>query len=479
MTQPVQTSPIFFGLGIAPKLLEILDRLKYVTPTPIQIKSIPIAIEGKDVIGIAQTGTGKTLAFGIPLIQRLAQGKGKALIILPTRELALQVEETIKKLGHSIGLRTAVLIGGAAMHGQLIALRAKPHVIIATPGRLIDHLEQRTISLTDVNILVLDEADRMLDMGFAPQINKILATVPAQRQTMLFSATMPAEIVTIANKYMKLPVRVEIARAGTAAERVAQEIFVVRKDDKIRLLDKMLTDYHGTVLVFSRTKHGAKKIARDVRNMGHTSSEIHANRSLAQRREALDGFKNGKYRVLVATDIAARGIDVKGIELVINFDLPDNAEDYVHRIGRTGRAGHEGRAISFATPDQTSDVRAIERLMRMNLPKTKLPELPPHRAPSKEPEFESYPQRSSRPSSGGGSSRSFGGRSSYGRPAAARTPTYGRLAGEARGHISADRPAGGESNDNPWAKRGPRTGGGGGGRRPRTPGDFAKKRNRW
>ena len=386
---PAQTSPIFYGLGIAPKLLEILERMKFANPTPIQHKSIPIAIEGKDIIGIAQTGTGKTLAFGIPMIQRLAQVKGRGLILLPTRELALQVDETLQKFGQAIGLKTAVLIGGASMNIQLQHLRRNPHVIIATPGRLLDHLEQRTVNLSDVKILVLDEADRMLDMGFAPQINKILTVVPRDRQTMLFSATMPQEIVGIATKHMKLPVRVEIARAGTAAERVAQELFVVRKEDKTRLLEKLLSEYHGTVLVFSRTKHGAKKIARAVRSMGHTAAEIHANRSLAQRRDALDGFKGGKYRVLVATDIAARGIDVKEIELVVNFDLPDAAEDYVHRIGRTGRAGHEGRAISFATPDQSSDVRAIERLIRTNLSKRSLPELPPHRAVAPErPEYE-------------------------------------------------------------------------------------------
>lgn len=384
----------FYGLGIAPKLLESLDKMKFTVPTPIQQKSIPIGLEGKDLIGIAQTGTGKTLAFGIPMIQRLAQVKGRGLIILPTRELALQVEEEMQKFGRGINLRTAVLIGGASMYLQNQMLRKNPHVIVATPGRLIDHLEQRTLRLDDVRVLVLDEADRMLDMGFAPQIAKILNSVPKDRQTMLFSATMPAEIVKIANSHMKLPVRVEIARAGTSAERVSQELFMVRKEDKNRLLEKLLSEYHGTVLVFSRTKHGAKRIALSVRSMGHSAAEIHANRSLAQRREALDGFKNGKYRVLVATDIAARGIDVKGIEVVINYDLPDNPQDYVHRIGRTGRAGQEGRAISFATSDQGADVRAIERLTRIYLPISKLPMLPPARAQAYVPrELSPYQQR--------------------------------------------------------------------------------------
>lgn len=419
-TQP--TSPLFFGLGIAPKLLETLERLRYHHPTPIQQQSIPIAIEGKDVIGIAQTGTGKTLAFGIPMIQRLAQVKGRGLVILPTRELAIQVDEAIQKLGKGIGLRTAVLIGGASMYLQQQMLRANPHIIIATPGRLIDHMEQRTVSLSDVKILVLDEADRMLDMGFAPQIKKILVAVPKERQTMLFSATMPNTIVDIARSHMKLPVRVEIARQGTAAEHVTQELFVVSKNDKTRLLEKLLTEYRGTVLVFSRTKHGAKKLARAVRTMGHTGAEIHANRSLAQRREALDGFKSGKYRVLVATDIAARGIDVKGIEVVVNYDLPDAAEDYVHRIGRTGRAGMAGRAISFATPDQQSDVRAIERLMRTRLTTSKLPVLPPARAIPTTPEYEERPRSfgrrpTTRPMGYGssGGNRRFGGRRQGGR----------------------------------------------------------------
>lgn len=369
-------TPSFYGLGIAPKLLQILDQVGYTVPTPIQMQSIPVALQEKDVMGIAQTGTGKTLAFGIPLIQRLAQTKGIGLVVLPTRELALQVDETLKKIGTPIGLRTAVLIGGASMKLQMDALKKKPHVLIVTPGRMIDHLDQRTVALDRVSVLVLDEADRMLDMGFEPQIKRILQHVPKDRQTLLFSATMPKEIVAIASKYMKMPVRVEIAPAGTAAERVTQEVIFVGKEEKTRLLQKILDEHTGTVLVFSRTKYGAKKIARAVRGMGHTSAELHSDRSLAQRKAALEGFKRGTYRVLVATDIAARGIDVTGIELVVNFDLPDQSEDYVHRIGRTGRAGRAGHAISFATPDQQRDVRDIERLLRTQLPVAKLPELP-------------------------------------------------------------------------------------------------------
>lgn len=366
----------FYGLGLAPKLLTALEQLKFTTPTPIQKNAIPIALQGQDMVGIAQTGTGKTLAFGLPMIQRLAQTRGRGLILVPTRELALQVEESLQKVGQTIRLKTAVLIGGASMERQIQSLRRGPHIIIATPGRLIDHLERRTLKLDDVHVLVMDEADRMLDMGFQPQIKKILAVVPRSRQTMLFSATMPSEIVKLANQHMKTPVRVEIAASGTAAERVTQELFFVSKEAKAHLLKKLLEQYKGTVLVFSRTKHGAKKIAKFITGLGETASELHSNKSLSQRRAALDGFKSGRYRILVATDIAARGIDVTGIELVLNFDLPDNPEDYVHRIGRTGRAGLPGHAISFATPDQRGDVRGIERVMRSTLVVSKLPDLP-------------------------------------------------------------------------------------------------------
>lgn len=374
MTTPTNSGS-FANLGIAPKLLDILAKHNFKTPTPIQQQSIPAAIEGKDLIGIAQTGTGKTLAFGLPMIQRLAQsgGKSRGLIVLPTRELAVQVNDSLKKIGGSLGLKTAILIGGEAMGKQLRALRTKPHIIIATPGRLIDHIEQKTLSLTQTNIVVLDEADRMLDMGFAPQIKKVLAAVPKQKQMLLFSATMPNEIMKIADTYMELPLRIEVAPAGIAAKSITQEIFFVAKNQKLPLLKKVLQEYKGSVLVFSRTKFGAKKIAQAIRNHGETATEIHSNRTLNQRLEALNGFKIGKYRILVATDIAARGIDVTGIELVINYDLPEQAEDYVHRIGRTGRADRTGHAISFATHDQKRDINTIERLIRKSLPVSKTP----------------------------------------------------------------------------------------------------------
>ena len=410
------SSASFTGLGIAPRLLDIIANLKFTTPTPIQEKAIPVAIEGKDIIGIAQTGTGKTLAFGVPMIQRIGQTKTMGLIILPTRELALQVEEMLHRVGRPLGLRTALLIGGMSMRPQMSAIHRNPHIIIGTPGRIIDHLNQKTLSLSNVSILVLDEADRMLDMGFAPQIKQILAKVPKDRQTMLFSATMPDDIVRMATEHMKLPFRVEIARSGTAAERVEQELFVVKKEDKLSLLKKLLEEYRGTVLVFSRTKHGARRITRAVEAMGHTAAEIHSNRSLGQRRNALEGFKRGVYRVLVATDIASRGIDVVGIELVINFDIPDDPGDYVHRIGRTGRAGAAGRAISFATPDQRNAVRDIERLLKTFIKVSKLPELPalPRPSPGEAPHESRYPRTPSyshsfgrRPHARGGERRYF------------------------------------------------------------------------
>ena len=363
----------FYGLGIAPKILDILESIKFKVPTPIQLKAIPLAIQEKDIIGIAQTGTGKTHAFVIPMVQLLAQKKGSGLVLAPTRELAIQIEEAFQAFTYPFGIHTACLIGGAPMHEQTQSLRKNPRVVIATPGRLIDHMSHWNIMLDGVVMLVLDEADRMLDMGFAPQVQKILRFMPKERQTMLFSATIPSEIMDIAAKHMKLPVSVEIAPSGTTVELVTQELFIVKKEAKLQLLRKLLAQYQGAVLLFSRTKHNAGRIARDIRGMGYKAAEIHSNRSLNQRREALEGFKSGKYKVLVATDIAARGIDVTGIELVVNYDLPDDAQNYVHRIGRTARIGHKGHAISFATPDQAGDVRDIEKIIRITLPVSKRP----------------------------------------------------------------------------------------------------------
>jgi ATP-dependent RNA helicase RhlE len=357
----------FYGLGIVPDLLKRIKALGFVHPTPIQYKAIPIATSGEDVVGIAQTGSGKTLAFSIPMLQVISSSNKIGLVLLPTRELAVQVEETLHKVAGPLGIKTALVIGGTNQRPQIKKLRARPHVIVATPGRLLDHIQQKNIRLSNVGILVLDEADRMLDMGFAPQLNKILETVPKERQTMLFSATMPEEIASITRKYMKKPLRIEVARQGTTADTIDQEVFIVPKADKMDLLEKLLKEYRGSVLVFSRTKHGAKNIARKLRQSNFTADEIHSNRSQNQRQTAIKGFSAGRFRVLVATDIAARGLDIDDIELVVNFDLPEQLEDYVHRIGRTGRAGRKGMAISFAAPDQKRDVGHIQKLINMTL----------------------------------------------------------------------------------------------------------------
>lgn len=358
-----QNNQGFSALNLSRSILQKLDRLGFVTPTPIQQQAIPVALEGRDLVGIAQTGTGKTLAFGLPIMDRLEPGK-IALVLAPTRELALQIDETFRKLN----ARTALLIGGAPVNRQIAQLRAQPSVIIATPGRLQDLMNQSAVDLRRVSIAVLDEADRMLDMGFAPSIRLILDRTPANRQTMLFSATMPKEIADLAERYLRNPVRIEVDRAGTAAESVEQELLMVPHEEKGPILRELLHEHKGTVLVFARTRHGARKVAKAVRTMGHTAAELHSDRTLAQRTSALRGFKTGAYRVLVATDIAARGIDVKEIALVINYDVPENPEDYVHRIGRTGRAGNSGRAITLATPEQHSDVRDIERHLKRELP---------------------------------------------------------------------------------------------------------------
>ncbi len=396
----------FSKLGIAPIFLEALAKSNYKSPTPIQQQAIPVAIQGKDVVGVAQTGTGKTLAFGIPMIQRLHQIAGACgLVVLPTRELAFQIDEALRKIGFGLGLRTAVLIGGTAMGPQMRAIARNPHIIVATPGRLNDHLSRKTVRLNNVRIVVLDEADRMLDMGFAPQIKKIFQALPHNRQTMLFSATLPSEIMKMATEYMKLPIRVEVAPSGTTVEQVTQEIFIIPKNAKTSLLEKILQQYLGATLIFTRTKYGAKKLTKIIHDIGHTAAEIHSNRSLVQRRSALEGFRSGRYRVLVATDIASRGIDVTGIELVINYDLPTNAEDYVHRIGRTARAGAYGRAISFVTPDQRRDLRDIERLVKKSLPISQLPDSLASRVPkyslrSHQGSARSYSYRNSRYSQG-------------------------------------------------------------------------------
>jgi len=371
----------FNDFRITPQLKASIAKAGFTVPTPIQAQAIPPGLEGRDIIGAAQTGTGKTAAFVVPIVERLRGQRGLgALILTPTRELALQIEDVFHQLARG-QIRVTNVIGGASMSRQQQALRQQPNVIIATPGRLLDHLGQQTVDLRPLKVLVLDEADRMLDMGFKPQIDRILAAVPKERQTMLFSATIPEEIAQMSRAELKNPVRIEIARRGVTAEKVTQGVFHVSQLQKTALLIWLLEQQTGPTLVFTKTKHRADRIARMLQGRGFTVAALHANRSLNQRIAALEGFKRGAFRVLVATDIAARGIDVIDIEHVVNFDLPHVPDDYVHRVGRTARAERSGHAWSFASSEEARQLRDIERLLKKPIPVIALPAGLPEPAP--------------------------------------------------------------------------------------------------
>jgi ATP-dependent RNA helicase RhlE len=361
----------FQGLGLSEAMLQDLIKAGYTAPTPIQTQAIPPALAGRDVIGCAQTGTGKTAAFAIPMIERLAalpKGQPQALILAPTRELALQILATIEKLGRGRRISATVIMGGADMQAQVRGLRQQPDILVATPGRLLDHMWNGTINLAPIKILVLDEADRMLDMGFAPQINQILDALPVERQTLLFSATLPADLTRLVQVSVHNAVRVMVSPSATTADGVTQALHHTTHDSKAALLVSLLGQEQETVLVFTRTKHRADKLGRVLGQEGHKVAVLHGDRSLSQRRAALDGFKRGAFRILVATDIAARGIDVANIGHVINFDLPNCPEDYVHRIGRTARMKTTGRATSFVTSEDGLQLRAIEQLLGHAVP---------------------------------------------------------------------------------------------------------------
>lgn len=367
----------FHDLGIAPSLTKAINRLNFENPTPVQKEAIPIGIRGDDIVAVAQTGSGKTLAFGIPMLQRLSKSKRSiGLVVVPTRELAIQVEESLQPICRPLNFRSVVLIGGASISLQKSDLLKNPRIIIATPGRLMDHIDRKTVDLSTTSVFILDEADRMLDMGFVPDIRKITKSIPSQRQTMMFSATMPQEVEDIAQSLMEDPTRIEIDRSGATPAEVSHEMFIIKNQEKSRLLAVQLKQCSGPVLVFTRTKWMARKLTTKVNKMGFATAQIHSNRSLTQRRDALEGFKQRKYQILIATDIAARGIDVSGIELVVNYDMPATSEDYVHRIGRTGRAGKTGHAISFATSDQRGSIRSIEKFMKTEMMISALPTLP-------------------------------------------------------------------------------------------------------
>ena len=363
----------FESLGLSPASLTALSRAGYEKPTPIQAQTIPHALAGKDIIGCAATGTGKTAAFVLPIVERLHNKKGlRALVLAPTRELALQIAEHATRFGAPHGVKSVVLIGGVGMGAQIEGLK-HAQICVATPGRLLDHMGQGTAVLANIEVLVLDEADRMLDMGFKPQLTRILAKVPRPRQTMLFSATMAGEVADFARVNSKDPVRVEVARSGTTAARATQCVYEVGQNDKTPLLLSLLGVGDESTLVFTRTKRRADKLCKSLERAGHQVERIHANRSQSQRKYALDGFKSGKFRVLVATDIAARGIDVADIGHVVNFDLPHVPEDYVHRVGRTARASATGHASAFCAPEERELLREIEKLLRNKVPRAEVP----------------------------------------------------------------------------------------------------------
>ena len=367
----------FASLGLGSKLAQALKEKGYVEPTPIQAKAIPTILSGRDVIGVAQTGTGKTAAFVLPLLENMAatppQPTMRALVIAPTRELVAQIEENVRAYGRHLPLRYATIFGGVGERPQTQALRRGVDLVVATPGRLIDLMEQRHVDFAALQMLVLDEADRMLDMGFLPAIRRIVAKTPATRQTLLFSATMSKEIERIAKEVLKDPLFVEIGARSTPADAVTQYVVEVSHAGKVPALIHLLKDAAlESVLVFSRTKHGADRIARKLSAAGLTTATLHSNRTQGQRLQALRRFKSGDVRVLIATDIAARGIDVDGISHVINFDFPPQPEDYVHRIGRTGRAQAIGDAISFATHEDADSVRRLERFLGRGITRKKL-----------------------------------------------------------------------------------------------------------
>jgi superfamily II DNA/RNA helicase len=355
----------FNELPIDNKLKNSIKFADFKTPTPIQSKSIPISLMGKDILGTAQTGTGKTLAFTIPMINKLILDKNAmALIICPTRELASQVMQTVLKLNvREIGIGNALLIGGEGMQKQLKKLKKRARIIVGTPGRINDHLKRQSLNLSKVSYLVLDETDRMLDMGFTPQIELILKFIPKQHQTLLFSATLPNNILRISEKYLNNPERIAVGSLSTPIEKIKQETFQITQDKKYHELINQLVERNGSILVFVKTKHGADKIVKRLKYDGHSADAIHGNLRQSKRERVINNFRNGKSRILIATDVAARGLDIPLIQHVINYDLPQVPEDYIHRVGRTGRAGKEGSALTFLTPSDRSMWNSISRLI--------------------------------------------------------------------------------------------------------------------
>jgi len=389
------TPQSFAELGLRPEILRAVAEAGYTTPTPIQLQAIPLILEGLDVMGGAQTGTGKTAGFALPILQKLlplantspspARHPVRALILTPTRELAIQVEEAIATYGKYTGLRSTVVYGGVDIRQQLPTVRGGVEILVATPGRLLDHIEQKSVYLGQVEIFVLDEADRMLDMGFIPDIKRIMALLPAtaKRQNLLFSATFSNEIKKLADQLLNAPRLIEVARRNTTAETVSQSVYKVSAERKRALLAHIVTSRDlWQVLCFVRTKHGASRLARQLEKDGLKTTAIHGDKSQPARLEALDDFKAAKVQVMVATDVAARGLDIDDLPLVINYELPYVPEDYIHRIGRTGRAGASGEAISFCSPDEERLLTEIERMLKRSIPVAAADGIPAERAPA-------------------------------------------------------------------------------------------------
>jgi ATP-dependent RNA helicase RhlE len=443
----------FNELGLAAPLLRALEEEGYTTPTPIQAQAIPAALQGRDVLGIAQTGTGKTAAFALPLLNRLAIDPKRAapftcraLILSPTRELASQIHESIRAYGRHIRPSTALVFGGVPENPQKRAMAKGVDVLIATPGRLMDLLNQRAMKLDGIEVFVLDEADQMLDRGFWPSIRRVAGMLPRTKHTMFFSATMPEDIAKLAKELLPDPVRVEVTPVATTAERVNQRVIHTRADGKRAILADLLRgEGVGRALVFSRTKHGADRIVKQLEQDGLAAGAIHGNKSQGQRERALDAFKKGTAPILVATDIAARGIDVDGVTHVIQYDLPEVPETYVHRIGRTARAGASGEAVALVAPDEVALLRAVERLTRQQVPaEGDIPTGPVPRRPNRQQQQRPPRRDDQRGQQGRGSPQRDGQRPAQGRPGGGQP---GRSGGQ-----SQRRPemAGGERKDRSW-----------------------------
>ncbi|WP_288075667.1 DEAD/DEAH box helicase [Marinobacter sp.] len=414
----------FSSLGLSEQLVRATADQGYETPSPIQAKAIPAVLSGRDVMAAAQTGTGKTAGFTLPLLQRLAEnprtGKGpRVLILAPTRELAAQVHDSVALYSRYMPTKSAVVFGGVKINPQMMKLRKGLDVLVATPGRLMDLYQQNAVRFNEVEILVLDEADRMLDMGFIRDIRKILALLPAKRQNLLFSATFSNEIRTLAEGLLDNPVQVEVAARNTAAESIKQSVYPVDQSQKTALLSKLVRDNGWEqVLVFTRTKHGANRLTQKLERDGITAAAIHGNKSQGARTRALADFKQGEVRVLVATDIAARGLDIKQLPQVVNFELPNVPEDYVHRIGRTGRAGESGHALSLVSADEGKMLAGIERLIKKQLPRKSVEGFEPQNNLPLKPKAKADPSRArGRGGNGGGNGKPGGnGRSFGGKP---------------------------------------------------------------